>query len=58
MGIICVILTELHEVRAMQPTRGQTTAQTTQLMRGGSGGDCGRLTPESGQQCVVSTDKC
>lgn len=41
----CVILTEPHEVRAVQPTRGHTTAQTTQLIRGGSGGDCALLTP-------------
>lgn len=53
----CVILMEPHEVRAVQPTRGQTAAQTTQLVGGGSGGDCGRLSPQSGQECLVSTSK-
>lgn len=41
----CVIRMEPHEVRAIQPTRGQTTAQTTQLISGGSGGDRGHLSP-------------
>ena len=41
----CVIRMEPHEVRAVQPTRGQTTAQTTQLVSGGSGGDRGHLSP-------------
>ena len=45
VGITCVILTEPHEVRAVQPTRGQTAAQTTQPVRRGRGGDCARLTP-------------
>lgn len=59
VGITCVILTEPHEVRAVQPTRGQTTAQTTQLIRGGRGGNCARLTPPRvARNAWPSTNKC